>query len=173
MTLTASKFIKALGALEMPIEPLEEALKIYQDNPRLQEVLKDPTIYKEQKYAAIDRIFPAQICNLLKLLCEYSDMEYFEEIAEGYRKYVNEHNNKINATLRYVTPPNDHQLEEIKNFLRSKYHVDDVILNMEEDASLIGGFILQAKGEEYDWSLKGRMESLRGQLAGGETNGRS
>ena len=108
------------------------------------------------------------LLNLLKILCQYSEMEYFPEIVAGYQQYVNEQQQILDATLRYVTPPADEQLGQIKAFLSDKYSVKDVALEMVEDTSLIGGFILEAEGSEYDWSLRGRIAGLRNKLAGGE-----
>lgn len=168
MTITANKYVKALGALEMPVEIMNEALEIYDAEPCLAGILQSPAVYNEQKYAAIDRIFPEKCRNLLKVLCRQADMEFFPEIVEGYQQYVNEHQQVLDAKLRFVTPPTDAQAEEMKAFLRDKYEVKDVNLVMEEDASLIGGFVLEADGSEYDWSLRGRIAGLRNKLAGGE-----
>lgn len=168
MTITANKYVKALGALEMPVEVMNEALEIYDAEPCLAGILKSPAVYNEQKYAAIDRIFPEQSRNLLKVLCRQADMEFFPEIVEGYQQYVNEHQQVLDAKLRYVTPPNETQEKEMKAFLCDKYGTKDVNLVMEEDASLIGGFVLEVEGSEYDWSLRGRIAGLRNKLAGGE-----
>ena len=168
MTITANKYVKALGALEMPVEVMNEALEIYDAEPCLAGILKSPAVYNEQKYAAIDRIFPEKSRNLLKILCRYSEMEFFPEIVEGYQQYVNEHQQVLDAKLCYVTPPTEAQEQEMKAFLCEKYGVKDVNLVKVEDASLIGGFILEVDGSEYDWSLRGRIAGLRNKLAGGE-----
>jgi len=173
MTITSSKYIRALGAVDMPVEVMEEALEIYESEPALAEALGSPVIHKENKYAVVDRIFPEQVRSLMKVLCEYSDMEFFPEIVEGYKAYVNEHHQILDAELRYVTPPDESQTEEIKQFLCRKYEAKDVNLQMEEDPDLIGGFVLSARGSEYDWSLKGRLAGLRNKLTGGETDGRN
>ena len=79
-------------------------------------VLTDPSVYKEEKHAVVDRIFPEKkLQNFMKILCDYSDVEYLEEIVEEYKMYANEHQSIVNATLRYVTAPDDNQLEGIKS----------------------------------------------------------
>lgn len=173
MTLTAIKYIRALSSLDMPVEVVEDALEIYSSAPELKEVLENPVVYKEEKYAVIDRIFSKEVSNLLKILCEYSDMGYFEEIAANYRAYMNEQKNTLNVTMRYVTPPSEKQLEQIEGFLRSKYEVGSIAMEQVQDKSLIGGFILNVRGSEYDWSLRGRMQELQSSLTGGEADGRN
>ena len=39
-----------------------------------------------------------------------------------------------------------------------------MIIDMKEDKNLIGGFILNAGGEEYDYSFRGRFNKLEQQL---------
>ena len=63
-----------------------------------------------------------------------------------------------------MTPPGDEQLEGIRNFLCREFQVQKVEIRIIEDKSLIGGFILQAGGKEYDWSLRGRCRRLEQKL---------
>ena len=37
-------------------------------------------------------------------------------------------------------------------------------IQLTEDKSLIGGFVLQADGQEYDWSLRGRFRRMEQRL---------
>ena len=64
-----------------------------------------------------------------------------------------------------MTQPNEEQLEKIKRFLCEKYEAEDIDLHMIQDPSLMGGFILTADGQEYDWSLKGRISNLKEKLS--------
>ncbi|MCM1045782.1 MAG: F0F1 ATP synthase subunit alpha [Candidatus Gastranaerophilales bacterium] len=72
------------------------------------------------------------------------------------------------VTLSYVTPPTEEQLRDIKDFIRRKYgsgeHGEDVILELKEDASLGGGFVIDAGNKVFDWSVSGRMKQLAGKL---------
>ena len=60
--------------------------------------------------------------------------------------------------------PADAQLEGIKAFLCREFQARKAEIEMKEDRSLIGGFILQAGGREYDWSLRGRYRKLEQKL---------
>lgn len=46
--------------------------------------------------------------------------------------------------MRYVTPPKDEQLKGIKAFLCREFQAEQAEIEMIEDKSLIGGFVLQA-----------------------------
>mgnify|MGYP000172836966 FL=1 len=58
MTATTAKYVRVLWELNAPVEDLENAAQIYQESPELQRVLTDPSVYKEEKHAVVDRIFP-------------------------------------------------------------------------------------------------------------------
>lgn len=165
MTQTAAKYARVLWDLKIPEEIINETLRIYQQEPALKQVLENPTVYVEKKNAIVERIFPKEMQGFIKILCRYSDMEYLEESIQAYRVYANEHNHILNVELRYVTLPNEKQLEGMKRFLCEKYEAEGVDLHMMQDPSLMGGFILTADGQEYDWSLKGRISNLKEKLS--------
>ena len=95
---------------------------------------------------------------------DYKVMEYLEEIVEEYKMYANEHQSIVNATLRYVTAPDDNQLEGIKKFLMEEFDAHQVELEMIRDERLVGGFVLAANGREWDWSISGRIRGMQEQL---------
>ena len=153
MTATTAKYVRVLWELKAPVEDLETAVQIYRESPELQRVLTDPSVYKEEK-----------LQNFMKILCDYSDVEYLNEIVEEYKMYANEHQSIVNATLRYVTAPADNQLEGIKKFLMEEFDAHQVELEMIRDERLVGGFVLAANGREWDWSISGRIRGMQEQL---------
>ncbi len=168
MTQTASRYARVLWELEIPKESIGETLSIFEESPELKTVLSDPAVYMEKKEAVVDRIFPEDMRNFLKVLCINKGITYIEEIVSEYKIWADTHSRIINATLTYVNPPNDEQMEGIKKFLLKKYDALDVDLQEFTDPSLMGGFILTAGDQEYDWSLRGRIEAMGKKLAGGE-----
>ena len=69
---------------------------------------------------------------------------------------------KLHALLYCVTPPTEKQKAGILGFLADKYGESE--LEIIEDPSLKGGFVLQAGADIYDWSVKGRVQQLRRSL---------
>ncbi len=72
---------------------------------------------------------------------------------------------KINALLRFVTPPDNRQVDGLKGFIASKYKTgkENVELELRHDPEVLGGFILQVGEDEYDWSIRGRAGQLKDQ----------
>ncbi len=73
---------------------------------------------------------------------------------------ANEMKKSIDAELRFVTRPSEDQISRIKDFIRKRLTVSEVNLELKEDASIGGGFILTAGSLMYDWSTSGRTEQF-------------
>lgn len=51
-----------------------------------------------------------------------------------------------------------------QSILCREFQAESAEIEMIEDKSLIGGFILQADGREFDWSMRGRYRMLQQKL---------
>ena len=66
------------------------------------------------------------------------------------------------AILRYAnTAPSGAQTEKIKNILTDRIGAGEIEIELIEDPSIGGGFIVSCGNYEYDWSDKGRARQLR------------
>ncbi len=72
---------------------------------------------------------------------------------------------RLLAKLRYAnTAPSDEQVLKIKTMLQKRFEGQDIELELSEDPSIGGGFIVSCKNFEYDWSDAGRARQLRAEL---------
>ena len=60
--------------------------------------------------------------------------------------------------------PSEEQKKQMGDFIKKKYGAGDIKWVMAEDKALIGGFILQVDGKEYDYSVQGRLNRLERKL---------
>ena len=164
MTETSINYAKALYELSVPEEAVSETEKIFQGTPQLSGVLGNPLVSLKEKEHVIDRIFPQEMRNFLKITCKYQKINSIEEILKAYGEYSREQKGILKAVLTYVTEPEEAQRQKIEDFLCREFGVKEVKLTLKEDKSLIGGFILSARDREYDWSLRGRYMKLRQKL---------
>lgn len=164
MTQTSINYAKVLYELHIPEQSVEESRRILGLVPQVKQVLISPVIMKKDKDKIIEKIFPEDMVNFLKVVCENLDGDMLEEIFTAYHGYVCSMQGILQASLTYVTPPLEEQEKEIKEFLCRKYRKNQVELSMIQDDSLIGGFILRAEGREADWSLRGRLNALQQKL---------
>ena len=71
----------------------------------------------------------------------------------------------LKAKLRYAgIAPSEEQLSKIKGILLEKFDVPDIDMELVQDTSIGGGFIVSCKNFEYDWSDAGRARQLRAEL---------
>ncbi len=76
-------------------------------------------------------------------------------------------NQKIKAVLRCVTQPDEQQRAGFCRFLAGQYNAEspeDVELEIVQDASIGGGFILDIGNDEYDWSVNGRSKQIANRI---------
>ena len=71
-----------------------------------------------------------------------------------------EHAGNLSAEIIYVVPPTEEQLAKIKSFLQDKYQTEDLTVSLKEDKNLLGGFVIRIGSDEYDWSMRGRLQQI-------------
>lgn len=71
-----------------------------------------------------------------------------------------EHAGNLSAEIIYVVPRTEEQLAKIKSFLQDKYRTKDLTVSLKEDKNLLGGFVIRIGSDEYDWSMRGRLQQI-------------
>lgn len=163
MTLISKNYARVLYELGISTEAVDEVRELIKTD-ELVSALKSPVVSKKAKHNIVEKIFPKEMWNFMKVLCDYDSVRYVEEILKAYDAYVNEKGNCIEAELICVEAPSSEQKQKIEQFLMSEYEKEKVKLIITIDDSLLGGFILKAYDMEYDWSFKGRISRLAGHL---------
>ena len=126
---------------------------------------ESPAVSLSAKHNVIEKVFPLQIRDFLKVLCDNGDVYLWDDICTAYREVSPERKEEFVVTLSYVTAPTDEQLQNIRNFIQKKYNREDMVFETKEDPSLGGGFIIRAGNEVYDWSTNGRMKQFADKLS--------
>lgn len=163
MTQTVIDYANEMKKLSVTVEDAKRTAEILEALPQLTTDFENPTIDLEKKHHMIDMIFPVNIRDFLKLLCDHHDFALFSQVLEAFydeqRKVDAVPNLKVE--IRYVVPPTDEQLNKIKDFLKEKCNADSLDVILKEDKNLLGGFIIRAGNEEYDWSMRGRLQQIQ------------
>ena len=154
------EYAKQLFRMAVPKSVIEETSRIFEVLPETAGQLSDATIPLEKRMSIIDSIFPTEVRDTLKVLCNDGLLSAWGEVAEEYEKISNEESTKLKVHLRYVTKPEEEQLKRIREFVYNKYHSRNIEVVLEEDESLGGGFVLEVGHDQYDWSTKGRREQF-------------
>ncbi|MDO4273810.1 MAG: ATP synthase F1 subunit delta [Eubacteriales bacterium] len=164
MTETSINYAKALYGLSVPEDAVDRTEQLFKTVPDIGSILENPLISLKEKEQVIDRVFPLEMRNFLKVACKYHKIGSIQDIIEAYGEYSREQKEILQAVLTYVTLPREDQIAKMKEFLCREFSAREVSLCLKEDKSLIGGFILQAGDYQYDWSLRGRYRNLEQKL---------
>ena len=124
----------------------------------------NPTIALKKKQSVIDRVFPEEMRNFLKVVCKYQRMDLISDIFNSYDAICDEQNKVLNARLTCTAPPSEEQKKGMEAFLCGKYGAKKANIEVSQDTALLGGFILRVGSDEYDWSMRGRLNRLEQRL---------
>ena len=172
MIQAVEKYATMLKELEIPEDVIEQALDIFQTVPVLMEQFCNPAADLAGKHRAIDKIFPSQIRDMIKVMCDDQDIELFPEVCKAYKETQWKKTGKERAILKYVTEPTEAQLEGIREFIKKESGSDEIELVCEKEESLGGGFVLSIGNKEYDWSTEGRIKQLTEKILGDNREGK-
>ena len=162
MIRAAKDYAADLKLVENAKSNLQSVKDILEAVPQIGVEFEDPTVSLEKKHLVIDRVFPKEIRNFLKVLCDNGDFGLLDEIEQAYMELTKTPEKvEAQAELTYVTPPTPEQMERIRLFLAKECNNPDIKITGKEDASIKSGFIIRVGNKEYDWSEQGRIDQLQ------------
>ena len=160
----ALDYAKQMRGLNIASDVVDQANDIFTAVPQVKLDFENPGVAVSAKHHVIDKVFPYQIRDFLKVLCDNEDVELWDQILEAYKNSSPERKDEFVVTLSYVTEPTEEQLAGIKDYVIKKYKREDMIFEKKKDESLGGGFVIQAGNDMIDWSTKGRLKQFEDQL---------
>ena len=162
---TALEYAKRLRELNIPGDIVGQTGDIFKAVPQVKLDFESPAVSLSAKHNVIEKVFPLQIRDFLKVLCDNGDVYLWDDICTAYREVSPEKKEEFVVTLSYVTAPTDEQLQNIRNFIQKKYNREDMVFETKEGPSLGGGFIIRAGNEVKEWSSNGRMKQFAAKLS--------
>jgi F-type H+-transporting ATPase subunit delta len=141
---------------------------LFQQSDPLRRVLENPSIPGDRKRAVIDAITmrlgtTRQVRNFIAVLTDHRRLPLFSEILKQLEQELNDRQGFVEAqvsTARQLSDPEKQMLEvEITKMTGKK-----VRARYEQDASLLGGAVVQVGSTIYDGSVKGQLERIKEQL---------
>ena len=139
MTQTAVNSAKVLYDLSVDRKDVNDAEDILSLTPVLKEVLECPVVSLDKKEKVIDDIF---------------------------HEYWDEKNHILRATVTSAKEMSQDEIKSIKDDIKKKYPDYTVELSENVDDSLLGGYVVKTKMEEYDKSFTWRLSQLERKMTG-------
>lgn len=139
-------------------ETLKECQAILNQNPKLIQVLSDPTKHTKAKTNVIEQIFPKEIVPTFSVLCRHGRFKDIQKILETCDNLAEIEAGTGHGTLWYAgEKPAEKPLEQL---VFDKFGVRNIKWKVVQDPSLIGGFRIRIRDFVYDHSVAGSFKEL-------------
>lgn len=144
---------------------------LLEGNAELREVLMQPLHPAAQRravLASVAELLAAStlLKNFYSFLIDQRRLVSFAAIEEAYGELADADAGLAKAHVRTAAPLSDEQRNRLQSALGARAG-GDVELDVEIDASLLGGVVAQIGDTVYDGSLKSQLQQLRASLAKG------
>jgi F-type H+-transporting ATPase subunit delta len=150
-------------------EELGDFVAAIEDVPELRELLRNPEVDSRARAAALDDVLgdaDELLRNFLRLLSEKGRSAQIVEIHEEFERLAAAEERRLEVELTTAHELSDKEEREIlEQIERASGRKVDATRRVDPD--LIGGVVLQAGSMRVDASVRGRLERLRRELAGG------
>ena len=152
----------------LALQELRSLEALLKESDPLRRVLENPSIPGDRKRAVLDAIAQRlgaarQVRNFVAVLIDHQRLPLFSEILKQVEQELDDRQGFAEAQVSSARPlsgPEKQMLEaEIAKLTGKK-----VRARYEQDATLLGGAVVQVGSTIYDGSVKGQLEKIREQL---------
>jgi F-type H+-transporting ATPase subunit delta len=157
-------FAVALDAQQLDawLEALDQASSIYDDHAAAL-FLTSPVVPAEKKRAVLSALLPGvspEVGRFLAILARRDRLALVPEIAQVFRRLLNEHRGIAVAQVTTAVPIDERQKATIASRLGQRVG-KTVTVETRVDPEILGGVIAQIGDNVLDGSVRGRLERLR------------
>ena len=180
MTVVAGRYARALiealggdntAGPDAGLEQLDQITLLLRNEPDARKLLINPVIPPERRDSFVDEIsrvlgLDPRVAKLLHLIVERRRLEILDDLIDAYRKMLDEKNGIVRAVVRSAGPLSEAQQQEVAEKLEKSLG-QRVVMEVEEDPSLIAGLIVRVGSTVYDGSLLQQLAGFKERLMAG------
>jgi F-type H+-transporting ATPase subunit delta len=153
------------------LQELHSIETLFTESDQLRRVLENPSIPGERKRAVLDAITQRmgttrQVRNFIAVLTDHRRLPLFSEILKQLQQELNDRQGFAEALVSTARQLSDQEKQVLEAEI-TKLTGKKVRARYEEDATLLGGAVVQVGSTIYDGSVKGQLEKIREQLVEG------
>lgn len=134
----------------------------------LWDALISPAVDRHEKERVLTRLpfftDAPELLHFYQLLARKGRMALLPEINQALQAMDLEAKNSAVCVMRCVRKPDEARQKAIQTAMCRLHHRDHVILEIQEDPTLLGGFILEIDGVTYDRSVRGQLHDMAARL---------
>jgi F-type H+-transporting ATPase subunit delta len=145
-------------------QEIERFAGAFQD-PALSSVLRNPAFAVQRRRKIVAEVarylqLSPHVTHFLSLLVERDRLSFFPAILERYRRLLDEKKGQAAARVIAANPLDEVDIKRLRETLE-KISGKRVVLQQENDPSLIGGLVIHLEGKVYDGSVRTQLESMK------------
>jgi F-type H+-transporting ATPase subunit delta len=153
------------GKYKLYLEEIDRVLKLFDGKERLRKALMLPILEMEKRkelLADVMKLLDMSLpfANMLSMLLEKNRMGYLPLVKNVYGEFLDEKEGRVKGTIWSAYPLDESMKARIQDALKEKMK-KEVVLEMIEDKTLIGGIKVVVKGTIIDGTVKKQLEVLK------------
>ena len=115
---------------------------------------------------AVEKLAAAspEVMAILSTMVQRGQLDLLPRVAEAYRSMTEEDEDVVGVTVTTAVPLDDELRSQIERKLKADFG-KEVFLIEKVDPSIIGGLVLEARGQRRDISVKTKLRAARTTLA--------
>ncbi|SOC42688.1 ATP synthase F1 subunit delta [Salinicoccus kekensis] len=174
MAISANNYSKALfnaihddETLNKVRDDFSEVMESVRNVPAFHDFISNPKISRDERKAVVENTFKEvekPLFNMLRVLSDKGKMTHIESIYEDFIKLYNAHFNQAYVTVESVYKLSGEELDEIGKTFIKKTGLKKLLIENEVNEDLIGGIRVFIDTKVYDASIRGQLNTLKGQF---------
>ena len=145
---------------------------LLQREPELRDALLNPVHSREDRHKLLLRMIellqmPPMVSNLLQLMFDKHRLNALDGVTQAYQTFVDEVENVTRAKVKTAIFLDDATRDRLRQTME-KLTGSTVVMEVEEDPSIIGGIVARVGDLVLDGSVRTQINSLRESLIKGE-----
>lgn len=152
--------------LDPVLEGLTLAVDAFRAEPGYLTLVQNPALPKPERLELLDKAFDGvhpYVRNLLKLLCERSDLALASGALEQFKALLYAQRGILPVEAVSAVPLTEEQRKALTDKLAARTG-KTILLENTIDPALLGGVKLRYEGKELDGTAAGRLSALRRSL---------
>lgn len=159
------KFAVEHGSAAAVYDEMKAVIDAFAQNPKLQKVLANPFVTKEDKAALLKAAAGDKVENdylgFVTLILDMRREEYALRMALAYRDIYRQihHISQVKITTAVALP--DAEMAKLRALVEKSFKDSTLEISVNVDPDIIGGFIIDVDDSRMDASISNEIEQLR------------
>ena len=172
----ARALIEALAAdsaqsADAGLDQLRRIESLLESEPDARKLLVNPVIPSDRRSRFVGEIsralgLDARVGRLLGLIVERRRLDILDDLIEAYQKLLDEKNGIVRAVVTAAGPLSQAEQQEVVRRLEKSLG-RRVVMEVQQDSTLIGGLVVRIGSTVYDGSLRQHLAGFKERLLAG------